>query len=557
MEGYYEGCMFHRVIPKFMAQAGDPTNTGRGGESIYDNKPFKDEFHARLTFSHRGIMACANDGESPNSNQSQFFITLDRCEWLNRKHTIFGKVTGNTIFNLLKFNDLEIDTTSNAEDGEQSRPLQPPKIVSCEILLNPFDDIVPRTLPKHIQMQQKQKELQLKEQKERREVAIKDSNLLSFGEEESGHVIQKKKKKRTIDDKNDEKIGDSDALCEYEAKIAQQQQLFGQSKQPVSVEQIRAKLKQYSSNNTDLKPVQSGPTDNTTQKRQQDKEDDNDDINDNNNNNNDNNNDDDDDDGDLDAKIKAQIIKEHSQKRKRKEMETKDKGNETNKENEKSKSDDDDNMAPAKKKARLDSEYESLKKKLLEKQSGVASGASEMDDSKQLTTMRDRHFQRNVRMSKKEKAEYTTSKLDEFLKKLNSTSASSVDKHDSVQKTDGDNLFALKDTNGPKVDTNTGIKFKDDLYGEDDDDVDGLDWMDKPLIFPKRPQDYSLFNAEEYMTLDPSRKEDQVKLKEKEDKIQQLFEFRKSLEEKDQILDKNSHRRRERKEYTSKKKHQD
>lgn len=61
-----------------------------GGESIYGGA-FADEFHSRLRFKHRGLVACANAG-SPNSNGSQFFISLDRCEWLDRKNTIFGKV---------------------------------------------------------------------------------------------------------------------------------------------------------------------------------------------------------------------------------------------------------------------------------------------------------------------------------------------------------------------------------------------------------------------------------------------------------------------------------
>lgn len=61
-----------------------------GGESIY-GAPFSDEFHSRLRFNHRGLVACANAG-AQHSNGSQFFITLDRCDWLDRKHTIFGKV---------------------------------------------------------------------------------------------------------------------------------------------------------------------------------------------------------------------------------------------------------------------------------------------------------------------------------------------------------------------------------------------------------------------------------------------------------------------------------
>lgn len=61
-----------------------------GGESIYGGA-FADEFHSRLRFNHRGLVACANAG-TPHSNGSQFFISLDRCDWLDRKNTIFGKV---------------------------------------------------------------------------------------------------------------------------------------------------------------------------------------------------------------------------------------------------------------------------------------------------------------------------------------------------------------------------------------------------------------------------------------------------------------------------------
>jgi cyclophilin family peptidyl-prolyl cis-trans isomerase len=77
-------------VKDFIIQGGDPTGTGDGGESIYGH-PFKDEFHSRLRFSHRFLVACANKN-SPDTNNSQFFITLDRTDYLDRKNTIFGKV---------------------------------------------------------------------------------------------------------------------------------------------------------------------------------------------------------------------------------------------------------------------------------------------------------------------------------------------------------------------------------------------------------------------------------------------------------------------------------
>ena len=90
LEGFYLKTAFHRIVPKFMIQAGDETGTGKGGVSVYGSH-FKDEFHTRLRFTHRGIVACANQN-APNTNNSQFFITLDRCEDLDKRYTIFGKV---------------------------------------------------------------------------------------------------------------------------------------------------------------------------------------------------------------------------------------------------------------------------------------------------------------------------------------------------------------------------------------------------------------------------------------------------------------------------------
>ena len=88
-KGYYNGVIFHRVIDNFMIQGGDPTGTGRGGESLWGGK-FEDEFDSTLTFDKPGYLAMANAG--PNTNGSQFFITTVPTPWLNGHHTIFGKV---------------------------------------------------------------------------------------------------------------------------------------------------------------------------------------------------------------------------------------------------------------------------------------------------------------------------------------------------------------------------------------------------------------------------------------------------------------------------------
>src|SRR5947209_10772089 len=105
-EGFYDGVIFHRVIPDFMIQGGDPTGTGSGGPGY----EFEDEFNDHPVA--RGALAMANAG--PNTNGSQFFIvTADACPWLDGKHTVFGRVASGM--------DVA-DTISNVETSAGDRP---------------------------------------------------------------------------------------------------------------------------------------------------------------------------------------------------------------------------------------------------------------------------------------------------------------------------------------------------------------------------------------------------------------------------------------------------
>lgn len=165
MEGYYNGTIFHRVVKGFIAQGGDPEGNGTGGESIY-GETFKDEFHSRLRFVRRGLVAMANSG--PNDNGSQFFFTLGATPELQNKHTLFGKVTGDTIYNMIKLEEGVIDA--------DERPKYPHKIIKTVVLNNPFEDIEPRVT------QSKEK----KDKNKKREKGVKNFGLLSFGDEAEG-----------------------------------------------------------------------------------------------------------------------------------------------------------------------------------------------------------------------------------------------------------------------------------------------------------------------------------------------------------------------------------
>ncbi len=117
-DGFYDGIIFHRVIPDFMIQGGCPQGRGTGGPGY----TFEDEINSHKIV--RGALAMANAG--PNTNGSQFFIvTTDAAPWLDGKHTVFGRVTAG------------MDTVEAIEGlptGAQDRPLDPPQIESIELL---------------------------------------------------------------------------------------------------------------------------------------------------------------------------------------------------------------------------------------------------------------------------------------------------------------------------------------------------------------------------------------------------------------------------------------
>jgi len=121
-EGFYDGIIFHRVIPSFMIQGGDPTGTGTAGPGYQ----FQDEFDPNLTFAQAGILAMANSG--PATNGSQFFVTTVPTPHLNGAHTIFGKIIeGQNI----------ADAISLTATGAGGRPITPVVIQAIDITKSP------------------------------------------------------------------------------------------------------------------------------------------------------------------------------------------------------------------------------------------------------------------------------------------------------------------------------------------------------------------------------------------------------------------------------------
>ncbi len=116
-DGFYDGIIFHRVIPDFMIQGGCPQGTGTGGPGY----TFEDEFNQHKIV--RGALAMANAG--PNTNGSQFFIvTTEGAPWLDGKHTVFGRVSAGMD---------AVDAIEASPAGRQDRPLDPPVIESIQL----------------------------------------------------------------------------------------------------------------------------------------------------------------------------------------------------------------------------------------------------------------------------------------------------------------------------------------------------------------------------------------------------------------------------------------
>ena len=127
--GYYNNTTFHRLIKNFMIQGGDPTGTGKGGDSMW-GKPFEDEFKSNLVHQGRGILSMANSGK--DTNKSQFFITFRSCRHLDNKHSVFGRIVGG--MDTLRAME-EVETNSKDE------PVKAMTIVKASVFIDPFEEL--------------------------------------------------------------------------------------------------------------------------------------------------------------------------------------------------------------------------------------------------------------------------------------------------------------------------------------------------------------------------------------------------------------------------------
>jgi peptidyl-prolyl cis-trans isomerase SDCCAG10 len=247
LDGYYDGTIFHRLVPGFILQGGDPTGTGSGGESIYDGGQFavprdeggniwpieerkgknagaqgvgfKDEFHSRIKFNRRGLLGMANEG--PDSNGSQFFITLGETPELQGKNTLFGRVEGETIYNVARMGEGEV--------GDNERPLYPVRITGTEVLVNPFKDMVRRERVAPVVQQS----VKIGGEKKKKRKAGKQ--LLSFGADEDGgdeEVVKPVGKKTKFDTRIVMDVEDTEAPTTTKA----QKDVKKKVSKPISVE---------------------------------------------------------------------------------------------------------------------------------------------------------------------------------------------------------------------------------------------------------------------------------------------------------------------------------
>ncbi|KAL7423807.1 cyclophilin peptidyl-prolyl cis-trans isomerase Cyp8 [Cryptotrichosporon argae] len=189
--GKYDDVVFHRLIPGFMVQGGDPTGTGRGGQSFW-GEPFRDEYSEKGAYKHdaRGVLSMANSG--PSTNSSQFFITFTETPHLNNKHTVFGKLVGGEDV----LDKIERVTVRPGSD----RPTRDIVITGVQVLQDPFEEYQKR-LATRLAARDQSDEAQ---RKRAEAAAAREKDRTTWLGTELGakgeSVPEREKRKRTLDE---------------------------------------------------------------------------------------------------------------------------------------------------------------------------------------------------------------------------------------------------------------------------------------------------------------------------------------------------------------------
>jgi peptidyl-prolyl cis-trans isomerase-like protein 2 len=189
-EGKYTDTIFHRNIKGFMIQGGDPTGTGRGGESIW-GKPFRDEFDVQGAFRHtqRGTLSMANKG--PATNGSQFFFSYrEKLPHLDAKHTVFGRLLADEDGRLETLDKMEAVPNEPGSD----RPMRSIRILQVYVLENPFDDwkenLQRRLARENVTEAEQKQRLEKKKRKDDDRTTWLGTNLGTKGNQQRGHSDQ-------------------------------------------------------------------------------------------------------------------------------------------------------------------------------------------------------------------------------------------------------------------------------------------------------------------------------------------------------------------------------
>ena len=237
LEGFYDNVIFHRIVKDFIVQTGDPTGTGTGGEAATTTGVIKDEFHSRLRYTRRGLVGMANSG-ARDDNGSQWFVTLSATPELEKRNTLFGRIAvGDTVFNALRIGELEVD--------KLDRPVHPPRILSTEVLENPFQDIVPRSPAEEREEPKRLLETE-KAKAGTKKAKTRNKALLSFGDEEGEDLPTIKTKIKSVYDLEDQQPHPTKVLNE------QAKEKVGEQSKPVKAPAKSAPAKPSASESIDL-----------------------------------------------------------------------------------------------------------------------------------------------------------------------------------------------------------------------------------------------------------------------------------------------------------------